>query len=146
MAKALSDPIHPGHILRVEFLEELGLTPYKVAKACGVPRTRIERICREERPVTADTAMRLERCFGMSADFWMNMQAAHDLAIARADPPADLDDVERLHEPPPVPAPVTAKETPPIPDKKVALTKKIIRRRASRKSSSPRKGGRMTDL
>ena len=52
-------PMHPGEMLREEFLVPIGLTPYRVAKACGVPRTRIERIAREELGITADTALRL---------------------------------------------------------------------------------------
>jgi addiction module HigA family antidote len=77
-------PVHPGEVLRLDFLEPLGLSPYAVAKAVGVPRTRIERLVREETPVTADTALRLGRFFGTSAQFWMNLQARHDLEIAEA--------------------------------------------------------------
>jgi antitoxin HigA-1 len=77
-------PVHPGEVLRCDFLEPLGLTAYRVAKAVGVPRTRVERLAREETPVTADTALRLGRFFGTSARFWMNLQARHDLEIAEA--------------------------------------------------------------
>ena len=58
------------------------LTPYAHAQACGVPRTRIERLAREETPVTADTALRLSRYFGTTAQFWMGMQAQYDLERA----------------------------------------------------------------
>ena len=68
-------PIHPGEILREEFLVPLKLTPYAVAAALHVPRTRIERIAREEKPVTADTALRLGKFFKTGAAFWMNIQA-----------------------------------------------------------------------
>jgi addiction module HigA family antidote len=78
MAKRLP-PIHPGEVLREEFLVPMKLTPYAVARACGVPRTRIERLAREETPVTADTALRLARYFGTSAELWMGMQAQYDL-------------------------------------------------------------------
>jgi addiction module HigA family antidote len=78
MAKKLP-PIHPGEILREEFLVPLKLTPYAVAAALNVPRTRIERIAREEKPVTADTALRLGKFFKTGAAFWMNMQARFDL-------------------------------------------------------------------
>src|SRR5881397_1409699 len=74
MAKKLP-PIHPGEILREEFLVPLKLTPYAVAAALHVPRTRIERIAREEKPVTADTALRLGKFFKTGAAFWLNMQA-----------------------------------------------------------------------
>jgi addiction module HigA family antidote len=78
MAKKLA-PVHPGQILREEFLKPLKLTPYAVAAALEVPRTRIERLAREEKPVTADTALRLGRFFGTGAAFWMNIQARYDL-------------------------------------------------------------------
>ena len=81
MAKKLP-PIHPGEILREEFLVPLKLTPYAVAAALHVPRTRIERIAREEKPVTADTALRLGKFFKTGAAFWMNIQARYDLETA----------------------------------------------------------------
>jgi addiction module HigA family antidote len=75
----IAPPIHPGEVLREEFLVPLGLAPYTLAKALGVPRTRIERLSREETPVTPDTALRLARYFGTTPEFWMNMQSAYDL-------------------------------------------------------------------
>jgi antitoxin HigA-1 len=75
-------PVHPGEILREEFLEPLRLTPYRVARAIGVPRTRIERLAREETPVTADTALRLARYFGTTPAFWINLQGQYDLERA----------------------------------------------------------------
>jgi addiction module HigA family antidote len=81
MAKKLA-PVHPGEVLREEFLGPMQLTPYAVAKAIGVPRTRIERLAREDTPLTADTALRLSRYFGTSATFWMGLQARYDLEIA----------------------------------------------------------------
>ena len=79
MAKKLP-PIHPGEILREEFLVPLKLTPYAVAAALHVPRTRIERIAREEKPVTADTALRLGKFFKTGAS--VNIQARFDLETA----------------------------------------------------------------
>lgn len=77
-------PLHPGEVLREEFLMPLGLSAYAVARACRVPRTRIERLAREETPMTADTAIRLARFFGTTPDFWMGLQTDHDLrATAR---------------------------------------------------------------
>jgi antitoxin HigA-1 len=58
------------------------LTPYAVAQACGVPRTRVERLFREETPVTADTALRLAKYFGTTPSFWMNLQERYDLEVA----------------------------------------------------------------
>jgi addiction module HigA family antidote len=81
MAKRLP-PIHPGEVLREEFLRPMKLSPYAVARACGVPRTRIERLAREETPVTADTALRLSRYFGTTPQFWMGMQGQYDLERA----------------------------------------------------------------
>ena len=81
MAKKLS-PVHPGEVLREDFLVPMGLSAYAVARAIGVPRTRIERLAREETPITADTALRLAKYFGTTAAFWMNMQGQHDLEHA----------------------------------------------------------------
>jgi addiction module HigA family antidote len=75
-------PMHPGEMLREEFLEPLGLTAYAVAKACGVPRTRIERIVREELGISADTALRLGRFFGTTPQFWLNLQTRYDVLTA----------------------------------------------------------------
>ena len=81
MAKKLP-PIHPGEILREEFLVPLKLTSYAVVAALHVPRTRIERIAREEKPIAADTALRLGKFFKTGAAFWMNIQARFDLETA----------------------------------------------------------------
>jgi len=78
MSKKLA-PVHPGEVLREDFLGPMNLSAYAVARACGVPRTRIERLVREETPVTADTALRLAKYFGTTAAFWMGMQAQYDL-------------------------------------------------------------------
>jgi len=83
-------PIHPGEVLREEFLVPMSLSPFAVARAIGVPRTRIERLAREETPVTADTALRLAKYFGTTAAFWMGMQAHHDLEQAEDELAKDL--------------------------------------------------------
>jgi addiction module HigA family antidote len=72
------------------------LTPYKVAKACGVPRTRIERIAREELGITADTALRLAKFFGTSVGFWMNLQNRYDVQTAQRAIARDLAAIETL--------------------------------------------------
>ncbi len=69
MEKKRLAPVHPGEVLREDFLLPLELSPYAVARACGVPRTRIERIARERAPITADSALRLARFFGTTPDF-----------------------------------------------------------------------------
>ena len=76
-------PMHPGEVLREEFMTPLGLTPYAIAKACGVPRTRIERIAREEMGISADTALRLGRYFDLDPRVWVNLQSRFDLLTAR---------------------------------------------------------------
>ena len=75
-------PMHPGEVLREEFLVPMNLSPYALAKICDVPRTRIERISREEISITADTALRLSRAFGTTAGFWLNLQIQFDIATA----------------------------------------------------------------
>jgi len=88
MAIRVKPPVHPGEILREEFMRPLGLTGYALGKALGVPRTRIERLVLEQTSMTPDTAIRLGRYFDTSAEFWMNLQTAHDLTVAedRIDP------------------------------------------------------------
>jgi antitoxin HigA-1 len=76
-------PLHVGEVLREEFLAPLKLSPYSIAKALGVPRTRIERLIREETALTADTALRLSRYFGTTAEFWMNLQTGYELDCAK---------------------------------------------------------------
>lgn len=74
---------HPGEHLREDYLPEHQMTPGALAKAMRLKdRTRIERIVREQQPVTADTALRLARVFGTTADFWLGLQAQHDLSKA----------------------------------------------------------------
>ncbi len=75
-------PIHPGEILREEFLSALGLSANGLALALRVPATRINDIVNERRGITADTALRLARYFGTTPRFWMNMQASYELEIA----------------------------------------------------------------
>lgn len=75
-------PVHPGEILLHDFIEPMGLTRYKVAKSISVPQRRVDEICAGKRAITADTAMRLARLFGMDAQTWMNLQAQYDLETA----------------------------------------------------------------
>ena len=75
-------PMHPGEVLREEFLVPLDMSAGALAKACGVPRTRIERLANEETGITADTALRLGKFFKTGAAFWMNLQARFDLETA----------------------------------------------------------------
>ena len=75
-------PVHPGEILREDYLKELGLSANALAKALNVPAPRVNDIVRERRGVSADTALRLARYFGSSAQFWLNLQTAYDLRVA----------------------------------------------------------------
>lgn len=83
-------PIHPGEVLREEFLGPLNLSPGALAKSIGVPRTRIERIAKQQTAVSPDTALRLARAFGTTAQFWLNMQASYDLATTEMAHASDL--------------------------------------------------------
>jgi addiction module HigA family antidote len=74
-------PIHPGEILREEFLLPLEMTPHALAMALRVPASRVNDIVLERRGITADTAARLARYFGTTPEFWMNLQTAYDLKV-----------------------------------------------------------------
>lgn len=75
-------PVHPGEVLREDFLVPLGMSANALANALSVPAPRINDIARERRGITADTAMRLARYFGGDARSWLNLQAAYDLRLA----------------------------------------------------------------
>lgn len=87
-------PIHPGEVLREEFLLPLGLTAHALAMALHVPAPRINDIVRERRAVTVDTAMRLGRFFGMSPEFWMGLQADYEMANARKALASELNSIK----------------------------------------------------
>jgi addiction module HigA family antidote len=76
-------PIHPGEILLEEFLKPLGISPYRLAKDTSMPPRRVNEIVRGTRSITADTALRLARYFGNAERFWLNLQAHHDLEVAK---------------------------------------------------------------
>ena len=78
-------PIHPGEILQAEFLEPHSLSQYALAKGISVAPKRISEIVQCRRAITADTALRLARYFGTSAQFWMNLQARYELERAEDD-------------------------------------------------------------
>ena len=77
-------PVHPGAILREEFMEPLGLAADRVADACGIARTRVERIVAEESGIDGDIAIRLGRAFETPPQFWMNLQQHYELEKAAA--------------------------------------------------------------
>ena len=75
------NPIHPGEILREEFLEPMGISQYRLAKDISVPPRRINEIVHGKRSITADTALRFGRFFNMSPQFWLNLQTRFDLEV-----------------------------------------------------------------
>ncbi len=81
MAKKKLDPVHPGEVLREEFLEPLGLSQNALARGLGVPPRRINEIVHGNRRVTADTALRLGRFFGTSPEFWFGLQMDYELDV-----------------------------------------------------------------
>jgi len=83
MGKRDFPPIHPGEVLREEFLRPLGISQYRLAKEIHVPPRRINEIVLEKRGISADTALRLGRYFGTTPQFWINLQARYDLEVAR---------------------------------------------------------------
>ena len=78
-------PVHPGDVLLEDFMKPLGLSQYRLAQDLGVPALRISQIVHGKRAVTADTALRLARYFGASANVWMRLQARYDLEVAEAE-------------------------------------------------------------
>ena len=81
MSNKKMQPIHPGEILKEEFLDEMGISQYKLAKDISVPARRINEIVHQKRAISADTALRLGRYFGISPQFWINLQSHYDLEI-----------------------------------------------------------------
>ncbi|WP_338608727.1 HigA family addiction module antitoxin [Pelagibacterium nitratireducens] len=79
----IKNPAHPGEVLNELFLVPLEMSAGALARRLGVPRTRIERLVKKETALTADTALRLSAFFGNTAEFWLNLQRAYDLAAAR---------------------------------------------------------------
>jgi addiction module HigA family antidote len=88
MGRRKFPPVHPGEVLLHDFLEPMGISQYRIAKDIDVPARRINEIVHGKRAVSADTALRLSRYFGLTDEYWMNLQALHDLQVAR----------ERLHD------------------------------------------------
>ncbi|NJL18062.1 MAG: HigA family addiction module antidote protein [Nitrospira sp.] len=83
MRKKLLPPIHPGEILREEFMKPLNLSANALAQRLGVTTARVNEIANERRGITAETALRLARCFSTTPEFWMNLQQRYELEAAR---------------------------------------------------------------
>ena len=84
----------PGEYLKTEFLDELGLSSYVLARATHMPNSRLSEIINGRRAITADTALRLGKYFGMSAQFWLNLQSHYDLEMTRRQVADDIDTIE----------------------------------------------------
>ena len=89
-------PTHPGEILMSEFLEPMGISQYRIAKAINVSPRRINEIVHGKRAITADTALRLSRALGLSDMFFVNMQAHYDTEVAREHLATALASIERI--------------------------------------------------
>lgn len=90
------EPVHPGEILWEEFLKPLNLTQYRLAKDINVPSRRINEIVHGKRSITADTALRLSRFFGLSERFWLNLQARYDLETEKERLQGPIEDEVRV--------------------------------------------------
>jgi addiction module HigA family antidote len=95
--RALMPPVHPGEILREDFMKPLSLSVNKLALELHVPATRIGEIVHERRRITADTALRLARYFRNNAEFWLNLQNFYDLEVSRRS--GAVSEIERQVEP-----------------------------------------------
>lgn len=84
-------PVHPGEVLREDFLKPLGMNQYALAQALGVPEMRISAIVNAKRGISPDTALRLGRYFGTTPEFWLGMQSTYDLERARDRTGAEID-------------------------------------------------------
>ncbi len=83
MTQPTMEPIHPGEVLMLDYLEPLGITQHRVAVAIGVPPRRINEIVHGKRGITADTALRLAKFFGTTERFWLNLQVRYDLEVEK---------------------------------------------------------------
>ena len=89
-------PTTPGELLQEEFLQPLGVSQYRLAKAIGVPASRISEIVTGQRAITADTDLRLCRFLGLSPGYWLRAQAAHDTELASAELADELEQIQPL--------------------------------------------------
>ncbi len=99
LSQPVPTPPHPGEYLREEFLNELGITSYRLAKDIGVDPTRVSQILAGKRAISADTSLRLARYFGTDDGFWVRLQANHDLRLARRSLGEELDRITPFPRP-----------------------------------------------
>lgn len=96
MTTKLYPPIHPGEILREEFLEPLGITPYRLAQATGLSQTAISQILRGKRSITPATGIRIAKALGLSERYWLNAQARYDIEVEHDQHATELEHVQIL--------------------------------------------------
>lgn len=89
-------PVHPGELLREEFLGPLDIMPYRLARDTGIPVQRVHEIVHERRGISADSALRLSRYFGMSEGYWMNAQKHYELEVEKDRMGSALDEIQPL--------------------------------------------------
>jgi addiction module HigA family antidote len=88
--------VHPGEILREEFMKPMGLSSYELAKRLHVPAPRVNDIVLERRGISVDTAVRLSRFFGTTEQFWLNLQAAYEIGKVRAELAAEIQQIKPI--------------------------------------------------
>jgi antitoxin HigA-1 len=91
--------MHPGEVLREEFLVPLKMSAGALARACGLPRTRIERIAGEQTGISADTALRVAKALGTTAQLWLNLQNDYDIQVAERELGKVLRRIETVNKP-----------------------------------------------
>jgi antitoxin HigA-1 len=91
--------IHPGEVLREEFLKPLKISAYKLSKAIGIPQTRTSEILKGNRSITADTALRLSLYFGTSAKFWLGLQDDYEIEEAQKNKKSELEKIKKIEIP-----------------------------------------------
>jgi antitoxin HigA-1 len=90
--------IHPGEVLKEEFLEPMGISVYRLSKETGLSQTRLSQIIRGERGMSAETALKLGKFFGVPAEFWMNLQTLYDIEEAQKRYKKDIESIHTLHD------------------------------------------------
>lgn len=90
--------IHPGEVLKEEFLEPMGITVYRLSKQTGLSQTRISQIVKGERSISAETALKLGKFFGVPAEFWMNLQALYDIEEAQKRYKKDIESIHTFSD------------------------------------------------
>lgn len=96
MSKSIKSP-HPGEVLQEEFLDPLGMSQNALAHAIGVPSNRISELVRGRRGVTADTALRFARFFGLAEEYWLGLQNAYDIMEARREAGKDIERIKPIY-------------------------------------------------